>query len=256
MACRYIPLLASQGARVIAEVQPPLMPLLKNLEGISLLVAKGEAIPPFDVHCPIMSLPLAFKTTMETIPTKTTYIPVSENRIEEWRAKLIGTEIKVGIAWAGNPNHPKDSDRSIPLKTILPILGVRGARYFGLQKDLRHDDPEMLDANPQITRLDQEISDFEDTAGIIMSLDLVISSDTSTAHLAGALGKPVWVLLPFSPDWRWLLDRDDSPWYPTAKLFRQKSIGDWPTVVDDVREELDKLVQAKKADKGSSSQRG
>jgi len=254
MACRYIPMLASQGARVIAEVQPPLMSLLKNLEGISRLVAKGEPIPPFDVHCPIMSLPLAFKTTMETIPAEVPYLAVSKNIIEKWRSKLNGAEIKVGIVWAGNPNHPQDLDRSIPLKNILPILRVKGARYFSLQKDLRHGDKETLDVNSQIVRLDQEINDFEDTAAIVMSLDLVISIDTSVVHLAGALGRPIWLLLPSNPDWRWLLDRSDSPWYPTARLFRQIDTGEWSTVIDDVRVELEKLVTAEKADKASQGQ--
>jgi hypothetical protein len=248
MACRYAPILASLGARVIAEVQPSLKSLLENLNGISQLVAKGEPIPPFDVHCPIMSLPLAFKTTLQTIPAKVPYLTVSENVIKKWRAKLTGTDIKVGIAWAGNPNHVQDLDRSIPLKNLLPILGVRGTRYFSLQKDFRHGDKQILDINSQIVRLDPEINDFQDTAAIMMSLDLVISCDTSIVHLAGALGKPAWVLLPFNPDWRWLLDRSDSPWYPTAQLFRQTSRGEWSTVIDDVCVELEKRV-AKKADK-------
>jgi hypothetical protein len=220
MACRYIPMLASQGAKVIAEVQPPLKSLLKNLDGISLLIAKGETIPHFDVHCPIMSLPLAFKTTMQTIPAKVPYLVVPKDSIEKWRPKLNGAEIKVGIAWAGNPNYPQDSDRSILLKNILPILGVKGARFFSLQKDLRHGDKEILAVNSEIVRLDQEINDFEDTAAIMMSLDLVISSDTSIVNLAGALSRPTWVLLSFNPDWRWLLDRSDSPWYPTARFIQ------------------------------------
>ena len=254
MACRYIPMLASQGAKVIAEVQPPLKSLLKNLDGISLLIAKGETIPHFDVHCPIMSLPLACKTTMQTIPAKVPYLVVPKDTIEKWRPKLNGAEIKVGIAWAGNPNYPQDFDRSILLKNILPILGVKGARFFSLQKDLRHGDQEILAVNSEIVRLDQEINDFEDTAAIMMSLDLVISSDTSIVNLAGALGRPIWVLLSFNPDWRWLLDRSDSPWYPTARLFRQIDTGEWSTVIDDVCVELEKLVTAKKADEASYPQ--
>ncbi|MFZ1193260.1 MAG: tetratricopeptide repeat protein, partial [Pseudolabrys sp.] len=249
MACRYIPVLASLGGRVIAEVQPPLRSLLESLEGISQLVVKGETIPHFDVHCPIMSLPLAFKTTLQTIPAKVPYLTVSENVIEKWRAKLIGREIKVGIAWAGNPNHVQDLDRSIPLKNLLPILGVKGTRYFSLQKDLRNGDKEILDVNSQIVRLDLEINDFQDTAAIMMSLDLVLSCDTSIVNLAGALGRPTWVLLPFNPDWRWLLDRTDSPWYPTARLLRQTSRGEWSALINDVCVELEKLVAAKKADK-------
>ena len=254
MSCRYIPMLATLGARVIAEVQPSVKLLLKSLEGNSLLIAKGDAIPHFDVHCPIMSLPLAFKTKMETIPARVPYLAVSKRIIEKWRAKLIGTEVKVGIVWAGNPNHPRDFDRSIPLKNILPILGVKGARYFGLQKDLRHGDKEMLDVNSQIVRLDEEIDDFQDTAAIMMSLDLMLSVDTSIVHLAGALNRPIWVLLPFDPDWRWLLDRSDLPWYPTARLFRQISRGEWSTVIDDVCVGLEKLVTEKRADEAQQTE--
>ena len=246
MACRYIPMLAALGARVIAEVQPSLKLLLKSLEGNSLLIGKGEAIPHFDVHCPIMSLPLAFKTAMETIPARDAYLAVSKHIIEKWRPKLVGTEVKVGLVWAGNPNHPHDLDRSIPLKKILPILGVKGAKYFSLQKDLRLGDKEMLDVNSQIVRLDEEIDDFQDTAAIMMSLDLMVSVDTSIVHLAGALNRPIWVLLPTNPDWRWLLDRSDSPWYPTARLFRQMSRGEWPTVIDDVCAKLEKSVAEKR----------
>jgi hypothetical protein len=238
-------MLASLGARVIAEVQPSLKLLLENLDGVSHLVGKGEIIPPFDVHCPIMSLPLAFKTTLETIPAKVPYLTVSENVIEKWRAKLTGTEIKVGVAWAGNPNHVQDLDRSIPLQTLLPILGVKGVRYFSLQKDLRDGDKEILNANSQIGRLDLEINDFRDTAAIMMSLDLVLSCDTSIVNLAGALGRPTWVLLPFNPDWRWLLDRSDSPWYPTARLLRQIRRGDWSTVIDAACAELDNWQRRK-----------
>ena len=195
-----------------------------------------------------MSLPLAFRTTLATIPAKVPYLTVSNDEIDRWRSRLSGREMKVGIAWAGNPNHPQDLNRSIPLEDILPILEVGGARFFSLQKDLRRGDKEILDVNPRIRRLDQEIIDFEDTAAILMSLDLVISVDTSVVNLAGALGRPCFVLLPTSPDWRWLLDRGDSPWYPTAKLLRQTSKDDWSAVIHQVCIELEKLV----ADKNST----
>jgi len=247
MACRYVPMIAALGAKVIVEVQPPLKSLLKNLQGISLLIAQGEEIPPFDVQSPFMSLPLAFKTTMETIPAHVPYLAAREGAIEKWRSKLNGAELKVGVAWAGNPNYPQDQDRSILLKNILPILEAKGARFFSLQKDLRHGDKEALDGISQVVRLDQEMNDFEDTAAIMSFLDLVISSDTAVVHLAGALGRPVWVLLQSSPDWRWFLGRGDSPWYPTAKLFRQTNRGEWSTVADDVCVQLGELVMAKKA---------
>ena len=238
-------MLALLGARVIAEVQPSLKSLLESLDGVSQLLVKGEQIPHFDVHCPIMSLPLAFKTTLETIPAKIPYLAVSQTKIEKWRSKLTGTALKVGVVWAGNPNHVQDLDRSVPLKNVLPILGVKGTRYFSLQKDFRHGEKDILDVNSQIVRVDPDINDFQDTAAIMMSLDLVLSCDTSIAHLAGALGKPIWVLLSFNPDWRWLLDRSDLRWHPTARLFRQTRRGEWSTVIDDICAELEKVVSEK-----------
>jgi hypothetical protein len=188
-----------------------------------------------------MSLPLAFKTTIATIPDHIPYLSVAAEMIERWRSKLVGTGIKVGLAWAGSQRFVKDAERSVLLKNILPLLAVGGVSYFCLQKDLREGDEAMLDANPHIVRLDREVNDFADTAAIMMSLDLIITSDTAVANLAGALGRKVWVLLPFIPDWRWSLDRDDTPWYPTATLFRQQKSDDWWTVVDRVSGELKKL---------------
>jgi len=191
-----------------------------------------------------MSLPLAFETTIETIPSTVPYIIVRKNAVEKWREKLSAQKLKVGIAWAGNPDFGGDRDRSILLKNILPVTRINGTKYFSLQKDLRDGDDELLNANPCIVRLDKQINDFEDAAAIMMSLDLVISSDTSIVNLAGALGRPVWVLLAYMPDWRWLLDRNDTPWYPTARLFRQANAGDWTTVLDDVCAALKQLVDA------------
>ena len=169
------------------------------------------------------------------------YITVAKDAIENWHSKLSAPKLKVGIAWAGNPDFDGDRDRSILLENILPVTQIDGIKYFSLQKDLRDGDDELLNANPYIVRVDKEINDFEDTAAIITSLDLVISSDTAIVNLAAALGRPVWVLLPFRSDWRWLLDHDDTPWYPTARLFRQASIGDWTTVLNDVCTALKQL---------------
>jgi tetratricopeptide (TPR) repeat protein len=241
MCCRYIPMVAALGARVILEVQPALVLLLRSLQGVSTLIAKGEAIPHFDVHCPLMSLPLAFKTTMATIPNHVPYLSVAAEMIARWRSKVAGTRIKVGLAWAGSQRFIKDAERSVLLQNIFPLLAVDGVSYFCLQKDLREGDEATLDANPQIVRLDRDVDDFADTAAIMMSLDLIITSDTAVANLAGALGRKVWVLLPFIPDWRWSLDRDDTLWYPTATLFRQQRSGDWSAVVDRVFGELKKL---------------
>lgn len=156
-----------------------------------------------------------------------------------------GAGLKVGLAWAGNPNFGKDPDRSILLKNILPVSSVEGVSFYGLQKDLRDGDRDILTANPQIVHLGGEIEDFRDTAAIMASLDLIISSDTSIVHAAGALGKPVWILLPSIPDWRWMLERNDSPWYPAARLFRQKHDGDWRSVTDEVSAELRKLAASR-----------
>src|SRR5262249_16338489 len=189
-----------------------------------------------------MSLPLAFKTTIESIPGRVPYITVPKDAIEQWNSKLSAQNLKVGIAWAGNPDFSKDRDRSILLNNILPVTRINGIKYFCLQKDLRKGDEEILSANPHIVRVDKDIKDFQDTAAIMMSLDLMISSDTSIVNLSVALRRPVWVLLPFLSDWRWLLERNGTPWYPTARLFRQVRIGDWTTVLDDVCTALKQLV--------------
>jgi hypothetical protein len=238
-----VPLAAALGAHVILEVQPPLMKLLKSLPGVAKLVARGEAVPHFDFHCPIMSLPLAFQTRRETIPAKVPYLTASKEIIEKWRSRLGENGLKIGVAWAGNAKFPADRNRSILLRNISPIFSVHGAKYFSIQKDLRNGDQALLSANPQIVQLGHMINDFQDTAAIMMSLDLIISSDTSVVHLAGALGRPTWVLLQFNPDWRWLLECDDSPWYPTARLFRQDDTRSWANVVERVRAALHDLIQ-------------
>lgn len=242
MMCRYAPMVAALGAKVILEVQPALIALVQGMDGVAQVAAKGRPLPAFDAHCPVMSLPLAFKTRMDTIPAATPYLKASDEATARWRKRLHGDGLKVGLAWAGNPNFGKDHDRSILLKNILPVCSVDGVSFFGLQKDLRDGDREALAAAPQIVHLGGEIEDFRDTAAIMASLDLIVSSDTSIVHAAGALGKPVWVLLPSNPDWRWLLERTDSPWYPTARLFRQKNDGDWHSVTDEVSAELRKLA--------------
>jgi hypothetical protein len=246
-ACRYIPKIVALGAKVILEVQSPLKSLLQDFEGVSMVIGRGETIPDFDAHCPLMSLPLACKTTIQTIPGAVPYITVAKHAVEKRRPKLSAQGLKVGIAWAGNPDLGGDRARSILLQNILGVTRIGGIKYFSLQKDLRHGDDELLNANSHIVRLDKDINDFEDTAAIVMSLDLVISCDTSVANLAGALGRPVWVLLPFVSEWRWLRERSDTPWYPTARLFRQANMGDWTTALADVCTELKQLVDCRSA---------
>jgi tetratricopeptide (TPR) repeat protein len=236
---RYAALAAAQGARVIAEVQAPLRPVMVGVEGISEVVTEGECLPPHDLRCPMLSLPLAFATTLVTVPNRVPYIVAAPERIAAWRVRMPHAgKARIGLVWAGNRGHHNNRNRSIALERLAPLLAVPGIDWIALQTEIADDDRAVLDAHPEATNLGDALLDFGDTAAVMASLDLVVSVDTAAVHLAGAMAKPVWVLLPFSPDWRWLLDRRDSPWYPTAKLFRQPSPGDWDSVIAEVVREL------------------
>ena len=242
--CRYVPLVAQRAARVIVEVQRPLHGLMCTLPGATQIVSRGDPLPDFDMHCPLFSLPLAFGTRLETIPSRVPYLTPSGAHLEKWKQRLPASGgARVGISWAGNPKFRTDFNRSIGLRPLLPLLAQTDVQFFGLQKDLREGDREILRQRPQIVHLGDEIESFDDTAAIISLMDLVISSDTSIVHLAGALGKPVWILLQFVPDWRWLLDREDSPWYPTARLFRQDDTREWGNVIERVHAALQDFVR-------------
>jgi hypothetical protein len=235
--CRYLPLVAAGGARVILEVEQPLCALMTGLAGTAQVIAKGDALPAFDLQCPLPSLPLAFKTGLETIPSSAPYLRVPKHALEYWGALLgIKRGLRIGLAWAGNAVHVRDRERSMRLRDLLPLLDI-DATFVSLQKEVRAVDAETLE-HCDMLRFDRELGDFSDTAALILQLDLVISVDTSVAHLAGALGKPVWILLTHAPDWRWLLERDDSPWYPSARLFRQHETREWGSVTMQVREAL------------------
>jgi len=239
--CRYVKLVADLGARVILEVPRSLIGLLDGLAGISTLVVKETSLPPFDYHCPLLSLPLAFKTTAETIPSSRTYLSADTNKIKYWESKLSNkTKLRIGLAWSGRITHTNDSNRSICLETLIDAIG-HDYDYVSLQKELRNSDSEIIEINENIRHFGDDIEDFTDTAALCALMDVVISVDTSVAHLSGALGKQTWVLLPFHPDWRWLLDRDDSPWYPSVKLYRQPSIGDWDTALANVKADLGRI---------------
>jgi hypothetical protein len=191
----------------------------------------------------MLSLPLAFGTTLVTIPNRVPYISAAPERIAKWRALMPETgKTRVGLVWAGNRGHHNNRNRSIALERLLPLLAVPGIDWTSLQTEICGRDRAVLDAHPDITNLGDALSDFGDTAAVMASLDLVVSADTAAAHLAGAMAKPVWVLLPFSPDWRWLIGRRDSLWYPTAKLFRQPAPGDWASVIAEVARELSGTV--------------
>jgi lipoprotein NlpI len=235
--CRYVPLLAAQGAEVLLEVPTALVALLADLEGVARIVAAGRTLPPFDCHCPLMSLPLALRTTLATIPGRIPYLRAEPAKVEAWSARLaVVPRPWVGLAWAGSPVHRNDHNRSIALRELLAEL-PGALRYVSLQKGVPASDRHALDGQQMLDWTD-DLHDFSDTAALVHALDLVISVDTSTVHLAGSLGRPCWVMLPFHPDWRWLLDRDDSPWYPTLRLFRQERRGDWAGVVARVAEAL------------------
>jgi tetratricopeptide (TPR) repeat protein len=238
--CRYAKDLADMGARVVLEVQRPLAALLRGLEGTSDVIAQGDALPAFDLHCPLMSLPLAFGTTVETIPARDAYVRAPEDKVRAWRTKLgEKTRPRIGLVWSGNPDHRDDRNRSIPLRDFAAML-PEGLDYISLQTELRADDAAALADLAHIKRVD--ITDFGDTAALCALMDIVLTVDTSVAHLAGALGRPVWLLLSFTPDWRWLLEREDSPWYPSAKLYRQTLRGDWRSVFARVRGDLGRLL--------------
>jgi tetratricopeptide (TPR) repeat protein len=241
--CRYVPLAAARGAQVILEVQPALRKLLSGLAGVSRLVAKGEALPNFDFHCPLGSLPLAFNTSLETIPSAVPYLSVGD-RTSLWKDGLDLTRApRIGLVWSGNPNHGNDHNRSISLRAFLPLLDL-DAQFISLQKELRPEDRATLRGRNDILDFGPNLDNFADTAELIKHLDLVISVDTSVAHLAGALGRPLWILLPYVPDWRWLVGRDNSPWYPTARLFRQTETREYGSVIERVRSELATQVRA------------
>jgi tetratricopeptide (TPR) repeat protein len=237
---RYLPMVAALGACVILQVHPALQPLLSGVAGVSLCVANNatDALPPFDTYCPMLSLPLAFATRIDTIPPGTDYLPQPDaDRMRAWKGRLPPHDrLRVGLAWSGNPDHTNDLNRSIPLGMLTRMLDV-DATFVSLQKDLRSGDRSMLDKT-DIVDCTADLTDFSETAALLCCLDLVITVDTSVAHLAAALGRPTWILLPHPPDYRWLLDRDDSPWYPTARLFRQTETRDHADVLDRVRAEL------------------
>ncbi|MFM8331523.1 MAG: tetratricopeptide repeat protein, partial [Candidatus Methylumidiphilus sp.] len=229
--CRYAKLVAAQGARVLLEVQPSLRALLARLEGVGEVVSRGDALPAFDCHCPLLSLPLACGTRLDSIPAEAAYLRADPGRVRHWRATLADTALpRIGLAWSGNPAHKNDHNRSLPLACLAPLLSAP-AQFVSLQKDLRPEDAAFWESHGGLAHYGDRLADFEDTAALAANLDLVIAVDTSSAHLAAAMGKPVWLLLPFVPDWRWLMDRDGSPWYPSVRLFRQSAAGDWGGVV-------------------------
>lgn len=242
---RYLPMVKSRGGTVICEMLKPLIGLLHGFPGIDDLIdasSKRKRHDKFDFYVPFLELPRIFGTTLETIPADVPYLYADSTKIEYWRQRLVGAAFKVGIVWAGKPAHTEDSSRSCMLRHFVPLSKIPGVRLYGLQKGEAAGQVKDLTGKISITDLADELNDFEDTAGVIENLDLVISVDTAVLHLAGAMCKPAWAILPFTPDFRWMLSREDSPWYPTVRLFRQSRYGNWDDVFQRLTEELKILV--------------
>jgi tetratricopeptide (TPR) repeat protein len=235
---RYVAPLARSGVTVVLEVHQELKALLSRLDGCQATIALGEARPAFDVHCPLGTLPMAFRTEFATVPAEIPYLFADADRVDRWRQRLeaLGGP-RVALVWAGNVTHANDRNRSIPLAKLHSLWAGDGARFVSLQRDLRDNDAEILAAAP-VLHLGDELADFDDTAAVLSLCDLVIAVDTSVAHLAAAMGRPTWVLLPFSSDWRWTAAADSNPWYPAVRQFRQPLPGDWISVVTQVSSEL------------------
>jgi len=236
---RYAPLLARSGAKVVLEVQPELKALLAGVDGVTSCHARGETLPAYDVYCPLSSLPLAFKTESATIPADIPYLRADETHLAKWRPIIEALPGKrVALAWAGHAKHPNDRNRSIALAQLEPLLAVDGISFVSIQRDLRGGDEVILARHKSVTHIGDKLDDMADTAAVLALANLTIAVDTSVIHLAGAMEREAWVMLPFSPDWRWTLTGDHSPWYPRMRLFRQAKPGDWPGVIASLRDAL------------------
>ena len=241
--CRYAPMAEALGAKVILQVSAPLLALAKSLKGNFTIIQEGDALPPVDFVCPVMSLPLAFKTTLNTVPAKTPYLFAQADQKKAWQDKLgKKTKPRIGIVWSGSLTNKIDlnpaSKRNIPLAQLKALFDLP-VEFHVLQKEFREEDKAILADLKQLHF--HELADFANTAALIDEMDLVVSSCTAVAHLSGALGKETWVMLPYTADYRWLLEREDSPWYPAVKLFRQNKVGDWAEQL----EKISNLISAK-----------
>jgi len=243
--CRYAPLVAALGGRVILECPPELHRLLQSLPGVEELIASGQELPPFDLHCPLLSLPRALPTTLQNVPSAVSYLRPGPELISRWKNRLEFPKdhLRIGINWAGSAANPNDRNRSIPLQTLAPLAQCPNALFYNLQTGPAADQARSDSNAFAFVNQPLAFEDFSDTAGLIANLDLILSVDTAIVHLAGAMAAPVWALLPFAPDWRWLLGRQDSPWYPTMRLFRQPRVGDWDSVVQDAASELAQVIE-------------
>ena len=241
MLARYLPLLAQRAGRVMLACDQPLIPLLQTIPGLASLVElPRSSVPRYDRWVLIGSLPLLFGTTLDSIPSPGGYLTAPATRSAAW-TRLLQPGRKVGLVWGGNPAQPEDKRRSMPFGTLEPLLAIPGVTFVSLQVGPRRSE---LAGHKSVVDVADWLTDFAETAAVIANLDLVITVCTSVANLAGALGAPTWVMLSHAPDWRWMLNRDDSPWYASARLFRQKRAGDWDPVVAQIAAELSKFATA------------
>lgn len=249
---RYLPMIKARGGTVIFETLKPLIALLRDFPGVDQIVENhpdGKPSVDFDIYTSLLDMPNIFGTTLDTIPVDIPYIHADPVKAKYWQNKLAGPYFKVGIVWAGSPTHGNDRYRSCKLKHFTPLTAIENVCLFGLQKGKAATQMDEMAGTLPIVNISKEFEDFTDTAAAIGNLDLVISVDTSVLHLAGAMGKPTWALLPYAPEWRWMLNRQDSPWYPTMKLFRQKAWGQWEPVFNQVAQELKIAAENHKADR-------
>lgn len=236
---RYAPLLAKAGAKVMVEAPREMKEILTSVPGVTAVIGKGEAVPPFDLHCPLASLPLACKTELTSVPADIPYLRADETRIARWRARIEAVpKPRIAIAWSGRAAHVNDRNRSIAFAQLDRLLALPSLHFVSIQHEPRAADAERLAQDSRVVHVGGELVDLADTAAVLALCDLAVCVDTSVAHLAGAMGRPLIVLLPFQPDWRWTADRDASPWYPQAELIRQPAPGDWNSVLKQLRETL------------------
>jgi hypothetical protein len=235
MFCRFVPILARLGLRVLLQAPKPLLPLFESLEGLSGLFAEGDPLPAYDAHAPLLAVPGKLRIGTSTIPSQTPYLGAKPASVQKWRERLAAfAGPRIGLCWRGNPHHANDANRSLSPGLLGPLLVAPEISWIAIQPDPGPNPPAIYNAGP-------DLADWGDTAGLLANLDLVISIDSSVAHLAGAMNRPCRLLLPYLPDWRWLLERSDSPWYPSLELFRQEKPGDWDGVMRRVDETLKRL---------------
>ena len=243
---RYAPLVKQLGGTVLVECQASLVRLFGRTEGIDRLIGQGSPLPAYDVQASLLSLPAILRTTSSTIPAGVPYVIPDDRLVEQWRQELNAVPgFRIGICWQGNAEHKRDRFRSMPLCEFEPLARLDGVQLISLQKGQGTEPLSALGGRFSVIDWTSRLDDFMDTAALMKSLDLIITADTANAHLAGAIGVPVWVVLPFAPDWRWQLDREDSPWYPTMRLFRPREPAKWGKVFQRVASELEKLVKSR-----------